>query len=155
MDKFYRICDDSMKQRISNKKFMDEIQNIGIDFTVETKKRLVLVFDEEFNEYITYQDYLETCEAYGAELPMNFPPGYVSVSKRALMKLIKKMKKKGIKPDFLFKMKDTDEVPIEDFKNFIRKNINMKKREEHSIFVLCDTNKNNTINREEFTALFK
>lgn len=30
----------------------------------------------------------------------------------------------------------------------------MKKREEHSLFVLCDTNQNNTVNKEEFVSLF-
>lgn len=109
-----------MKQRITNKKFMDEIQNIGIDFTEETRKRLVLVFDEDFNEYITYQEYIETCEAFGADLPMDMPSDYISISKRALMKMVKKMKRKGIKPEFLFKLKDSKEISIEDFKNFIR-----------------------------------
>jgi hypothetical protein len=60
LDKFYRICDDKMKKRISSKQFMDQINNLGIDYTEETKKRLVLVFDEDFNEEITYSEYIDT-----------------------------------------------------------------------------------------------
>lgn len=52
-------------------------------------------------------------------------------------------------------MKDSDEVSINDFKTFLNNtlNVNLKKREEHALFVLCDINKNNTVNKEEFLAL--
>ena len=39
---------------------MDQISNFGIDYTEETKKRLALVFDEDFNEAISYQEFIET-----------------------------------------------------------------------------------------------
>ena len=67
------------------------------------------------------------------------------------------MKKKGVKPDFLFKRKDSEEVSTDDFKIFTRNtlNVTLKKREEHALFVLCDTNKNNTINKDEFLNFYK
>lgn len=52
-------------------------------------------------------------------------------------------------------MKDSEEITIDTFKNFIRNtlNLNLKKREEHALFVLLDTNKNNKISKDEFMAL--
>lgn len=93
LDKFYRICDDTLSKKITTKQFMDQISYLGIKYTEETKKRLVLVFDEDFNEEITYQEFVETWDAYGAQLPIDLPQNYVSVSKKSLMKLVKKMNK--------------------------------------------------------------
>jgi Ca2+-binding EF-hand superfamily protein len=52
-------------------------------------------------------------------------------------------------------MKDSEEITMETFKNFIRNtlNLNLKKREEHALFVLLDTNKNNKIAKDEFMLL--
>ena len=157
LDKFYRICDENMSRRITTKQFMEQINNLGIDYSEETKKRLVLVFDEDFNERITYAEFVDTCDAYGAELPFDLPANYISVSKRALFKLVKKMNKKNIKKDQLFIMKNDDNVSMQDFKNFIRNtlSLDLKKREEHALFLLCDTNKNNSIAKDEFVELLK
>lgn len=156
LDKFYRICDDTMKKRITTKQFMDQITSIGINYSTETKKRIALIFDEDFNESITYKEFIETCEAFGADLPIDLPADYISVSKRALQKMVKMMKKKGIKAEHIFMMKDSTDVSIEDFKTFLNNtlSVNLKKREEHALFVLCDSNKNNSINKEEFVALY-
>jgi len=85
------------------------------------------------------------------------PTGYVSVAKRGLMKLVKKMNRKQIKAEHIFMMKDSDVVSSQDFIQFIDRtlNLNLKKREQHALVSLCDTNKNNTIAKEEFLALVK
>ena len=93
LDKFFRICDETMSRKITTKQFMDQISNLGIKYTEETKKRLMLVFDEDFNEEITYAEFIDTWDSYGAELPIDLPQNYMSVSKRTLMKLVKKMNK--------------------------------------------------------------
>ena len=59
-DKFFRICDENMKRKVSTKTFIDQIEKLGIDYTLETKKKLMLVFDEDFNEEITYDEYIDT-----------------------------------------------------------------------------------------------
>ena len=93
LDKFYRLWDDTLSRRITTKQFVDQISHLGIKYTEETKKRLVLVFDEDFNEEITYEEFVETWDAYGAQLPIDLPKNYVSVWKQSLMKLAKKMNK--------------------------------------------------------------
>lgn len=117
----------------------------------------MFVFDEDFNEEITYGEFIDTCDAYGAPLPSKMPEGYVSVEKRALMKLIKKMNRKSLKPDHIFKMKDSESVSAQEFMIFVNKTLRLGllKREQHALVNLCDTNQNNTIAKEEFIELVK
>lgn len=147
------LCENKIPTQV----FMDQIEKLGIEYTEETKKRLIFVFDEDFNEEITYAEFIDTCDAYGAALPSQMPDGYFSVAKRALMKLTKKMQKKNIKPDHIFKMKDSDNVDASDFMQFVDKTLrlNLRKREQHALIDLCDSNKSNTINKDEFIALYK
>ena len=165
-DKFYRICDENMKRKITTKTFIDQINKLNIGYSPETVKRLVLVFDEDFNEEITYAEYIDTCDAYGAGLPTKMPESYVSVEKRALIKLTRKMKKKNNTSDktslakysgTIFRLKDSDTVSASDFMEFVNNTlrVNLKKREQHALIVLFDTNKNNVISESEFTTLIK
>lgn len=69
---------------------------------------------------------------------MDLPPNYVSVSKRALIKLVKKMNKKHVGADNIFKMKDSDSVSAKDFMQYVDTTlgVNLKKREMHALIVL-------------------
>lgn len=37
LDKFFRICDETLSKKITSKQFMDQISNLGIKYTEETK----------------------------------------------------------------------------------------------------------------------
>ena len=54
-------------------------------------------------------------------------------------------------------MKDKETISSKDLMQFVNNTLklNLKKREQHALIVLWDTNQNNTISKEEFWELIK
>jgi len=42
------------------------LKELDFGFTDEQIARLAMIFDEDFNEQITYEEYIDTLDAFGA-----------------------------------------------------------------------------------------
>lgn len=102
LDMFFRICDGTMSKKITVKQFVDQIARLELTYTEQAAIDIFKVFDENSKDEITYAEFIDTCSAYRTELSLDLPQNYISASKRSLIKLVKKMDSKGIKPDYLF-----------------------------------------------------
>ena len=157
LDKFYRIWDVSVWRKITTKQFLCCIAEMRINFSEAAINRLLLILDEESKNEITYDDIVDVCNAYCIEFPPSLPENYVSVSKRALIKLAEAMNSRNIKSNKNFKIKEIKEISSDDFTNFVEKELNLKllKRELHALQVLFGINKNKTIPQSDFIEILR
>ena len=64
-DGFFRICDQQQTQTIQTEDFKLQLRQLKLDLTEENIMRLVMLFDEDYNEVITYEDFIDSLDAYG------------------------------------------------------------------------------------------
>jgi hypothetical protein len=88
----FRICDKACKKKVSVYQFKQTLKEMNAGMNDEQIQRLVLIFDEDYNEEITYPEYIDTLDAFGALSEEDYARGpdekRVSVAKRAMFKVI-------------------------------------------------------------------
>jgi hypothetical protein len=62
---FYRLCDGAYKQSISTNHFKKQMRSLGLKLQETQMSRLCLIFDEDLEDSITYQEYQDALEAFG------------------------------------------------------------------------------------------
>lgn len=76
------------------------MKELNFDLTDEQIAWLAMIFDEDFNEEITYNEYIDTLDAFGAlteedqAQDVAFPR--ISISKRAMFKMIDALALRGL-----------------------------------------------------------
>lgn len=101
-----------------------------------------MIFDEDFNEEITYEEYVDTLDAFGGLLEedeaQDLSNPRISISKRAMFKVIDMMNIRGITVNEIFELEGSDVIHVDKFKSFIVNNlkVELKRRE---MYALCNT----------------
>ena len=145
-----------MSKKITLKQFTGQIGRMDFKYSDSMIQDIFAVFDEDLKGEVTYSEFVDTCDAYKANLSVDFPKNYISISHRSLVKLVKKMTSKNIKPDYLFLINRSKKVSIKDFYSFVENTLklNLKKREQYALAALWDTDNDGVITKDDFTEVY-
>ena len=68
---FYRLCDGASKQSISTNLFKKQMRSLGLKLQETQMRRLCLIFDEDLEDSITYQEYQDALLLLRCQLILN------------------------------------------------------------------------------------
>ena len=154
-DGTFRVWDSTMSGKIQTSQFIQQIEWFGVKLTEEAKTMLMLIFDEDSTNEITYEDLIDIWDAYGIGFPASMSRNFTSVSKRALIAFVETLNNKWVSAEQVFNLHNRDVISTEDFTYFIEENLKfkLKKRELFALTLLFSTNKTKLIFKDEFLSL--
>lgn len=79
-----------------------------------------MIFDEDMNEEITYAEYVDTLDAFGAlteeDEAFDLTQPWISISKWAMFKVIDQMALRGISINDIFDLEGGEVIHVDKFK---------------------------------------
>lgn len=110
---FFRTCDTSYLKTISVDNFKSNLSNFNLQLTRGQVSRLALILDEDMEGNITLQEYYNALEAYNCSGENHVDPDgsdyYCSFEHRAMFKLLKILRERGISYQELYRSCDVND----------------------------------------------
>ena len=94
-----------------------------------------MIFDEDYNETITYEEFIDTLDAFGAlgeeDQAIEVANPWVPIAKRAMFRVIEVMNIRGIQIKEIFELENQDIIHFDKLKSFSSNNlkVSLKRRE--------------------------
>lgn len=120
-----------------------------------------MIFDEDYNETITYEEFIDTLDAFGAlreeDQAIEVANPWVPIAKRAMFWVIEVMNIRGIQIKEIFELENQDIIHFDKLKSFISNNlkVSLKRRELLAIQTELDKKLNGFISKVDTLNFYK
>lgn len=156
MEQFYRAADKDCDGKVSFEEIKNFIDDLKIVISRSTLTRFMQIVDEDCSGIIDKAEFLNALSAYNlSKEPSNSDRTY---EEEMLLKLVKIMDSRGIDPENLFSMCDTDSsgsMNLKELESYLIKlKVGFQVKEVHALMRRLDTDNNGELSLPEFKNHF-